>query len=108
MSKQRNLIALVAVVAIIDGVRTTIAPGEPVTGLHKHDEDALIACGSLEDRTAMAEDAKADAKAQAAADAEFQAAREAVMARAETIAAPAAEAAAPAPTPAPAVTGKKK
>lgn len=101
MSK-RNLIALVAVVAIIDGVRTTIAPGEPVTGLHKHDEDALIACGSVEDRTAMAEDAKADAKAQAAADAEFQAARDAVMARAETIAAPPATAAAPA------ATGKKK
>lgn len=106
MIKQRNLIALVAVAAIIDGVRSTIAPGEPVTGLHKHDEDALIACGSLEDRTAMAEDAKADAKAQAAADAEFQAAREAVLARAETIAPAPAEAAAPAP--APADNGKKK
>ena len=97
MSKQRNLIALVAVVAMIDGVRTTIEPGEPVTGLHKHDEDALIACGSVEDRTAVAEDAKADAKAQAAADAEFQAAREAVLAQQETIAAPS-----------PATTGKKK
>ena len=106
MIKQRNLIALVAVAAIIDGVRSTIAPGEPVTGLHKHDEDALIACGSLEERTAMAEDAKADAKAQAAADAEFQAAREAVLARAETIAPAPAEAAAPAP--APADNGKKK
>lgn len=104
MSKQRNLIALVAVVAMIDGVRTTIAPGEPVTGLHKHDEDALIACGSIEDRTAIAEDAKADAKAQAKADAEFQAAREAVMAQQETIAAPDADAA---KTTAPA-TGKKK
>ncbi len=98
MSKQRTLIALVAVVAIIDGVRTTIAPGEPVTGLHKHDEDALIACGSVEDRTAAADDAKADAKAQAKADAEFQAAREAVIAQQETVAAPA-----PAP-----VAGKKK
>lgn len=106
MSKQRTLIALVAVVVLVDGVRSTIAPGEPVTGLHKHDEDALIACGSVEDRTAMAEDAKADAKAQAAADAEFQAAREAVIARAETIAAPPAEAAATAS--APAATGKKK
>ena len=97
MNKQRNLIALVAIAALVDGARTTIAPGEPVTGLHKHDEDALIACGSVEDRTAVAEDAKADAKAQAKADAEFQAARDAVMAQQETIAAPS-----------PATTGKKK
>ena len=104
MSKQRTLIALVAVVAMIDGVRTTIEPGEPVTGLHKHDEDALIACGSVEDRTAAADAAKADAKAQSAADAEFQAARDAVMAQQETIAALPAEPAAPAP----AASGKKK
>lgn len=85
MSK-RNLIALVAVVVLVDGVRSTIAPGEPVTGLHKHDEDALIACGSVEDRTATDKAEKAAARDQAKADAEFAAARAAVQAQQETIA----------------------
>lgn len=86
--KQRTLYALVTVVAIIDGVRKSFAPGKPVTGLHKADEDALIACGSLEDRNATAADAEAASEAQAVADAEFAKAREAVQAQQETIATP--------------------
>jgi hypothetical protein len=86
MSKTRTLIALVAVVTMIDGQRKTFEPGEQVTGLHKADEDALIACGSLEDRSASEKDAKAAEREQAKAEAEFQAAREAVQAQQATIA----------------------
>lgn len=86
MSKTRTLIALVAIATIVDGQRKTFGPGEQVTGLHKADEDALISCGSLEDRSASEKEAKAAEREQAKAEAEFQAAREAVQAQQATIA----------------------
>lgn len=85
-----KLIALVAVAAIINGVRTQFQPGEEVTGLNKVDIADLKACGAIED-LAEAEAAQAkDAKAEKLAAKEFENARKAAQATVAAIEAPAA------------------
>jgi hypothetical protein len=90
--KTGALIALVTVVALVDGVRTIYEPGDEVKGLHPKDVETLILAGSIEDQSATEKAEKAAERSQAAADAEFAAARAAVQQQQETIA-PAADAA---------------
>lgn len=86
--KTGALIALVTVVALVDGVRTVYESGDEVKGLHPKDVENLILAGSIEDQSATERAEKAAEREQAKADAEFAAARQAVQAHQETIAAP--------------------
>jgi hypothetical protein len=84
-----KLIALVAVLVVIDGVRTTIPVGEAVTGLGEVDVAQLKALGAIADVDEDRADAKAAEKAQADAMKEFATARQAVQAKAAAVEAPA-------------------
>lgn len=90
--KTGALIALVTVVALVDGVRTIYEPGDEVKGLHPKDVETLILAGSIEDQSVREKAEKAAEREQAKADAEFAAARAAVQAHQETIATPPAAA----------------
>ncbi|MFM9881204.1 MAG: hypothetical protein ACKVOO_12440 [Burkholderiaceae bacterium] len=75
-----KLIALITVAVLIDGVRTTFAAGEQVTGLSSHDITALKACGAVVcEEEQVAEQRKADKQAKAIGK-EFADARQAVQA----------------------------
>jgi hypothetical protein len=80
-----KLFALVAVALMVDGARTVIEPGAEVKGLSAIDADALLASGSVEDRTETEKTAKKDAKAAERSQAEFDAARAAVQAQQESV-----------------------
>jgi len=81
-----KLIALVTVLATVEGKRVEIAPGEPVPELPAHDVEQLLAMNAIEDADAKAAQVKADAKAEREGLKEFEAAREAVQAQAQSIA----------------------
>lgn len=82
-------IALVLVIAYINGERVEIQPGEALPeGLHQHDIDELLRLRSIEDEAAAAAAKKEAAKEGKAALAEFEAARGAVKAAAESITVP--------------------
>jgi hypothetical protein len=76
-----KLIALVAVLTVVAGVRTTIQPGEEVTGLSAIDEDELKRVGAIQDQDEQAADEKAAAAAEARAKREFAAARKLELAK---------------------------
>lgn len=74
-----KLIAMVATAVLIDGVRTTIQPGEELPELPAHDERELTASGAAENLDDKAALAKLDAKAEKQAGADFAAARKRVQ-----------------------------
>lgn len=81
-----KLIALVTVLATVDGKRVEIPPGEPVPELPAHDVEQLLAMNAIEDADAKAAQAKADARAEREGQKEFEEARAAVQAQAQSIA----------------------
>ncbi|NHC05931.1 hypothetical protein [Azonexus fungiphilus] len=79
-------IALVLVIAYLDGQRVEIPAGERLPeGLHQHDIDELLRLRSIEDEAAVAAAKKEAAKEDKAALADFEAARASVKAAAESI-----------------------
>lgn len=81
-----KLIAKVTVLALVDGKRVEIPPGDPLPELPAHDVEQLLAMDAIEDADAVAAQAKADAKAEREGLKGFEAAREAVQAQAQSIA----------------------
>ena len=88
-----KLIAKVTVLALVDGKRVEIPPGDELPELPAHDVEQLLAMDAIEDADAVAAAAKAAAKDERDGLKEFEAARQAVMARAESIEAGGADAA---------------
>lgn len=76
-----KLIALVAVLTVIDGVRTTFQPGDEVTGLDAIDAQELKRVGAVQDQDDLAADEKAAAASEARSKREFAAARKLELAR---------------------------
>lgn len=74
-----KLIAMVATAVLIDGVRTTIQPGEALPALPAHDERELTASGAAKNTDDEAAQVKLDAKTARQADADFVAARKRVQ-----------------------------
>lgn len=73
-----RLIALVTVVAFVDGERQTFPPGSELPELSNHDVAELKRMGSIEDLDETAAAEKADARADAKAGREFAAEKKAV------------------------------
>jgi hypothetical protein len=85
----RRLIALVTVIAIVDGLRTTFEPGSPLPeDLPAHDVAELKKMGSIEDLDETDAADKATRKGDKAASLEFEKARKDVAAQLASIAAP--------------------
>ncbi|MBK7314931.1 hypothetical protein [Candidatus Aalborgicola defluviihabitans] len=80
-----KLIALVAVLIVVDGVRTTINPGEEVIGLNALDEAELTRIGAVQDTDKLAADDKAAVSAEKKAAQDY--ARERKLETAKTAAA---------------------
>jgi hypothetical protein len=74
------LIALVTVVAIVDGVRTEFPPGSDLPELPEHDVKELKRMGAIQDPVDVAAADKADARATAKAQGDFEREREAIQA----------------------------
>jgi hypothetical protein len=83
-----KLIALVTIVAHVDGARVHFEPGSEVVGLNDVDIAALKQSGSLEDVHQTAKAAAKEAKAEAAVAQEFEAARASVQAVQAAVEAP--------------------
>lgn len=80
------LIALMAVVAMVDGQRREFPPGDEIPGdvLHPHDVNQLLASGVLEDTAETAKQEKQDEAARRAAEKEFAAVKRAQAAEKES------------------------
>lgn len=80
------LIALIAVVAMVDGQRREFQSGEEIPDgvLHPHDVKQLLASGALEDTAETAKQAKQDEAARRAAEKEFAAVKRAQVAEKES------------------------
>lgn len=76
-----KLIAISAVALLVDGVRTTIQPGEEVTALNALDEHELKRIGAVQDQDDLAADQKAAAASEVRAKREFTAARKLELAK---------------------------
>lgn len=87
-----NLIAVVTVIAFVDGQRQEFAPGSELPELPEHDVKALLEVGAIKDVDAEARAEKAAATAERKAGAEFQAARRAQQAEQASITPPPASA----------------
>ncbi|MDD5479653.1 hypothetical protein [Rhodoferax sp.] len=90
-----KLIALVAVLAIVDGKRQEFAPGSELPELPEHDVRELKRMGAIEDLDETAAQNKAKAKSSTQANADFEKERQAIRAISDSIA-PATAAATPA------------
>lgn len=66
-----KLIALVAVLTLVDGVRTTLEPGAEVTGLSAHDEAELKRMGAVQDTDELAADKRLATSLESKAAKEF-------------------------------------
>lgn len=75
-----KLIALVAVAVLVNGTRTTINPGEEVTGLNPVDAADLKRIGAVQDEDEALAEEKANAKAEDKANREFAQMRKSVQA----------------------------
>lgn len=82
-----KLIAVVAVLMLVDGVRTEVQPGEEVTGLNPHDKAELLRVGAVKDEAVEAADVKSAAADEKKAAQEFAKARKAVQAEQASMAA---------------------
>lgn len=72
--------ALVQVDVMVDGVRTSFAPGETLPDLHPHDVAQLKQMGAVEDTVETAAEAKKSVAAEKAAGKDFAEARANVLA----------------------------
>jgi len=81
-----KLIALVTVVAMVDGKRQEFAPGSELPELPEHDVRELKRMGSIEDLDETAAQNKAQAKSSAQANADFEKERQAIRAISDSIA----------------------
>ncbi|WP_295377180.1 hypothetical protein [uncultured Pseudacidovorax sp.] len=84
-----NLVAVVTVIAYVDGQRQEFVPGSELPELPEHDVKALLEAGAIRDVDADARAEKAAATADRKAGAEFQAARRAQQTEQASIAPPA-------------------
>lgn len=75
-----KLIAVVAVLAFVAGVRTEFKPGDEVTGLNAVDADELKRIGAVQDEDDVRADQKTAATAEARANREFAQMRKSVQA----------------------------
>lgn len=80
-----KLIALVAVAVLVNGTRTTINPGEEVTGLNPVDAAELKRIGAVQDEDEARAEEKASATAETKANREFAQMRKSVQASAAAI-----------------------
>ena len=75
-----KLIAITAVAMLVNGERTTVNPGEEVTGLNPVDTAELKRIGAVHDVDELLADQKATDRADKSAGKEFAAARKAILA----------------------------
>lgn len=74
-----TIIAQVPTAAIVDGQRVIIQPGQPLPGLTKHDERALLQAGAATNTEDSAALERAQQREAEQAQAQFEAERQAVQ-----------------------------
>lgn len=80
-----KLIAITAVAMLVNGERTTVNPGEEVTGLNPVDTAELKRIGAVHDEDEQLVNQKAADRAEKSAGKEFAAARKAIQATAAAV-----------------------